>query len=67
MAFALSCSALVTFAKHDTSSLRGLSRWGLGYMYEGWDALSRKREHVDEPDVVAESVVIIREPEPPTK
>jgi hypothetical protein len=69
IAFACACSALVTFAKHDSSSLRGLSRWGLGYVYEGWGALRRKKEGLEEPDTndVAESVIIIREPEPPSK
>jgi hypothetical protein len=69
MAFACACSALVTFAKHDSSSLRGLSRWGLGYVYEGWGALRRKKEALEEPETndVAESVIIIQEPQPPSK
>ncbi|KIM33988.1 hypothetical protein M408DRAFT_88986 [Serendipita vermifera MAFF 305830] len=66
LAFALSCSALVTFAKHDPSSLRGLSQWGLGFIYEGWEALNRKKGRMNERDSVANDVVIIRRPEPPT-
>ncbi|CAG7847297.1 SubName: Full=Uncharacterized protein {ECO:0000313/EMBL:CCA71015.1} [Serendipita indica DSM 11827] len=46
-AFAFACATLVTFAKHDPSSLRGLSQWGLGFVYEGWDALRRKRRRVE--------------------
>ncbi|KAG9058825.1 hypothetical protein FS842_000022 [Serendipita sp. 407] len=51
-AFAISCATLVTFAKYDQESLRGLSRWGLGFVLEGWESFRRKREEGEKLDRV---------------
>jgi hypothetical protein len=69
LAFALACAVLVTFAKHDQTSLRGLSRWALGFVYGGWNALakskSRRRREVSQSEDLQQDTIIIREPVPP--
>jgi hypothetical protein len=53
LAFALACATLITFAKYDPASLRGLSRWGLGFTYEGWAAFRHKRTKAEKLESVA--------------
>ncbi|PVF99907.1 hypothetical protein CPB86DRAFT_267323 [Serendipita vermifera] len=65
LAFAFACAALVTFAKHDQASLRGLSRWALGFIYGGWDALANSKRRKEISEDSPEDTIVVREPVPP--